>query len=323
MRFVGMVLGVLLASPVAARPSGWRDYSIDAGHSLVEFRIGFMRTAVRGQFDRVRGTVLYDAERPENSSVTVVIEGRSIHTGSDHRDDHLRSDDFFDVERYPTIHFQSREVRRQGDALQIVGPLRLHGTTREVTIPFRVVEPPTPDPHGTTTVSFAGALRVARKDFGILGGSRHNDWFDAIRSATMADTVEIALEVSGWATDFERQDDPRLERGVARVNAVGVDSLIRALRARAASDPKSLEGQEWGLDQVGRALLARHREVEGMKLLRLNSELFPNSAATHTSLGRASELSGKRAEALAAYDRALEIDPDDPRAQEFRRRLIP
>jgi polyisoprenoid-binding protein YceI len=316
-----MLLGLIAASPVAAEVPGLRDYSIDASHSLVGFSIGFLHTAVRGQFDGCRGTILFDPKQPEQGSVTVIIETKSVHTGSDHRDDHLRSEDFFDVDRYPVIRFQSRAVSRQDDHFLMTGPLSLHGVTREASVPFRVVVPPTPDPHGTTTVFFAGELRLARKDFGILGGSKHNDWFDALRSATMADTVAITLEVEGWASDFERQADLRLEQSVRRAVAIGVDSLIRSVRARAAADPSALGRQEWGIDQLARALLVRHREAEGMKLLQLNAELFPNSAAAHTSLARALELSGKRAEAAAAYDRALRIDPDDPRAQEFRRRL--
>jgi tetratricopeptide (TPR) repeat protein len=205
----------------------------------------------------------------------------------------------------------------------MIGSLSLHGTTREVRIPVRVVQPPTADPHGTTLVNFAGTVRLARKDFGILGGSKHNEWFDALRSATLADSVDITLEIEGWATDFDRQADPRLEQSVARVGAIGVDSLVRALRARAASDPRSLQGQEWGIDQLGRALLARRREAEGMMLLQLNAELFPRSAAANTSLAWAWEASGKRTDALAACERALQCDPDDPRALECKRRLAP
>ena len=111
----------------------------------------------------MRGTILYDAARPENSSVTAVIDAKSLDTGSDHRDEHLRSDDFFDVATYPTIRFQSREMKRQAGALVLVGPLTMHGTTREVRFPVAVVQEPTPDGHGLMTVNFSGSLRVARK----------------------------------------------------------------------------------------------------------------------------------------------------------------
>ena len=317
--FVGLLVGL----PLVAQGIGFQEYAIEQSHSLVGFSIAFMHTTVRGQFDGFRGTILYDPARPEQSSVTAVIETKSIHTGSEHRDGHLKSDDFFDAEQYPTIKFQSRAVSRQGAGLVLVGPLTLHGITRDVRIPFQVVQPPTEDPHGSIIVNFAGELRLARKDFAILGGSKHNDWFDALRSATMADTVAITLDVQAWVTNFAGQADPRTEQSVTRVTTLGVDSLVRALRARAAATPGALEGQDWWIDQLGRTLLARHREAEGMKILELNAELFPNSAAARTSLARAWELSGKKAEAVAAYDRALQLDPENPRAQEFRRRITP
>jgi len=323
MRWVALFVALLVASPARAQEKGLGEYAIDSGHSFVGFDIGFLRTAVRGEFDVYRGTILYDPAKPERTSATVVIEAKSIHTGSEHRDEHLRSDDFFDVAKYPSIKFQTREVRRQGGGLVLIGPLTMHGVTREVRIPMQVTEPPTADPHGTTSMNFAGGVRLARKDFGILGGSKHNDWFDAIRSATMADTVDITLEVQGWTTTFAGPADERLEQSVTRATTIGVDSLIRTVRARAAAAPQSLQGQEWGIDQLGRALLVRHRETEALKVLQLNADLFPNSPAAHTSLARALELSGRRTEALAGYDRALALDPEYPRAQEFRRRLAP
>ncbi|HEV8480369.1 MAG TPA: YceI family protein [Candidatus Eisenbacteria bacterium] len=323
MRWVPLFVGLIVTSPALAQDKGLTEFAVDAGHSLVGFNIGFLHTTVRGEFDSWRGTILYDPAKPERTSATVVIEAKSIHTGSEHRDEHLRSEDFFDVGKYPLIKFQTREVRREGGGLVLIGPLSMHGITREVHIPMQVTQPPTADPHGTTSMNFAGGLRLARKDFGILGASKHNDWFDAIRSATMADSVEITLEVQGWTTNFAGPADERLEQSVTRATSIGVDSLIRTVRARAAASPDNLNGQEWGIDQLGRALFVRHHETEGMKVLQLNVDLFPNSPAAHTSLARALELSGKRSEALAAYDRALQIDPDYPRAQEFRRRLTP
>src|SRR5262249_32516008 len=156
--------------------------------------------------------------------------------------------------------------------LVLIGPLTMHGVTREVRIPMQVTQPPTADPHGTTSMNFAGGLRLARKDFGILGGSKHNDWFDALRSATMADTVAITLEGQGWTTSFAGPADTRLEQSYARATTIGVDSLIQSVRARAAASPQALQGQEWGIDQLGRALFVRHRETDGIKVLQLNAE---------------------------------------------------
>ncbi|HKQ57842.1 MAG TPA: YceI family protein [Candidatus Eisenbacteria bacterium] len=180
MKLAAAVAGWILALAAPVQASGLRDFSVETSHSLVEFNIGFLHTSVRGRFDGYRGTILYDQDRPESSSITVVIETKSLDTGSDHRDEHLRSDDFFDVEKYPAIRFQSREVRRQGGDLLLVGPLSMHGVTREVQIPFRVVQQPTSDGHGLTTLNFEGGLRLARKDQGDLDRVRHGGAADRI-----------------------------------------------------------------------------------------------------------------------------------------------
>src|SRR6476469_7415996 len=84
-----------------------QEYAVDAGHSIVEFSIGFALGRVKGRFPQTHGTILYDPEHPERSSVSIVIETKTIDTGWPHRDDHLQTDDFFDVAKYPTITFQS------------------------------------------------------------------------------------------------------------------------------------------------------------------------------------------------------------------------
>src|SRR3954465_11404796 len=86
------------AAQSGGRPAGPPpEYRIDAGHSRVEFSIPFLYLPVRGRFNQLRGTLRYDPAEPERSSVTAVIDARSIDTGSEHRDEHLRSADFFEV----------------------------------------------------------------------------------------------------------------------------------------------------------------------------------------------------------------------------------
>src|SRR5690242_16234077 len=174
---VGVALAVSPPAPV-------REFRIDAGHSDVAFSIGFLGHPVRGRFEDVRGTIVYAPENAAASAVTVVIGAKSIATGSAHRDEHLRSPDFFDVAKYPVIVFRSATIVARGDSFTATGSLTMHGVTRAVVIPFRETTRPVADPHGSTLTFFSGHLRIARKDFGILGGSKYNDWFDELRSAT-------------------------------------------------------------------------------------------------------------------------------------------
>src|SRR5947209_506094 len=108
---IALALLVLVGQQPAQRLS-LQEYAVDAGHSIVEFSVGFALARVRGRFPDSHGTILYDPEHPEQSSVSVVIETKTIDTGWPHRDEHLRTDDFFDAEKYPTISFQSRIVQR-------------------------------------------------------------------------------------------------------------------------------------------------------------------------------------------------------------------
>src|SRR4051812_21999922 len=84
-----------------------REYLVDFGHSIVEFSVGFAFNRVKGRFTDAKGTILYDEATPGASSVTLIIDTKSIDTGWPHRDEHLRTSDFFDVAKYPMIAFQS------------------------------------------------------------------------------------------------------------------------------------------------------------------------------------------------------------------------
>src|SRR5262245_2641641 len=100
-----------------------REFRIDASHSDVAFSIGFLGFPVRGRIDGIHGTLTYDADHLAATSVSVVLDAKSVQTGSAHRDEHLRSSDFFDVEKFPKIVFQSRAVARQGGQLILRGAL--------------------------------------------------------------------------------------------------------------------------------------------------------------------------------------------------------
>jgi polyisoprenoid-binding protein YceI len=310
--------GAVHAQAPAAPPP---EYRIDAGHSRVEFSVPFLYLPVRGRFNGVRGTLLYDPVRPERSSVSAVIEVKSIDTGSAHRDEHLRSADFFDAERFPRIVFQSRRVRQAGAALAMTGPLTMHGVTREVTVRFRPLAAPVADPHGSNIAVFAGEVKLARKDFGIMGGSRFNPWFDAARSATMGDSVTVTLEISGWAPDPLRGRDAEVAAALARIDREGAAAATAAIRDEARRNPAAFESAEWGIDQVGSALLARRRWADALEVLELNAELFPRSSAAQASVAGAYERQGDRAQALAWTRRALALDAFDTRAMELLKRV--
>ena len=115
-----------------------QEYRLDAGHSIIEFSIGFAFSRIKGRFTNANGNIVYDTVDPSKSSITVVIESKSIDTGWPHRDEHLRTADFFDVERYPTIVFQSERLTQTASGWRADGKLTMKGVTKEVSIPFRL-----------------------------------------------------------------------------------------------------------------------------------------------------------------------------------------
>ena len=143
-------------------------YDIDASHS----RIGFatkhaMVTTVRGQFTSYTAEVTLDEEQPENSSVRVEIDTNSVDTGNADRDAHLKSADFFDVENYPKIVFQSTKVEKtDDDVYSLIGNLTVKDKTQPVVVEFEL-NGTADDPWGNFRAGFEGKATVNRRDFGL------------------------------------------------------------------------------------------------------------------------------------------------------------
>ena len=121
-----------IAASSFAQTSTWE---IDPAHSTAQFTVRHMGISnVTGNFTKVSGTVLIDDKDIAHSQVTASIDANSVDTRVEMRDKDLRSDHFFDVEKYPTIDFKSKSIRKNGDKLTVVGDLTIHGTTHEVSL---------------------------------------------------------------------------------------------------------------------------------------------------------------------------------------------
>ncbi len=181
-----------VAAPAGAdgQKSTLTVWEIDPGHAQVEFAVRHLMIAtVRGRFSDVAGTILFDQERPERSSVRVTIGSASVDTRNDGRDEHLRSADFLDAANYPVLTFESTKVtpRGRGSAL-ITGDLTIRGTTRQATLDAEfhgIVN----DPWGDTKASFSATTTVNRKDYGLT-------WNLALESGgvLVGDDVKITIE---------------------------------------------------------------------------------------------------------------------------------
>ena len=285
-----------------------QEYRLDAGHSIIEFSIGFAFSRIKGRFTNANGNIVYDTVDPSKSSITVVIESKSIDTGWPHRDEHLRTADFFDVERYPTIVFQSERLTQTASGWRADGKLTMKGVTKEISIPFRLLRPPTRSPESNwMLINAQGALKIARADFGILGGSTYNSWFDKARQATMSDSVEVNLEIEGWNADSQSQRTARVEQSLDRIRTTGIQPQIDRLAEIMRTQPTQAAGVMNGGDFVTRALLATGRTDDAVKLSKALTDMLPSQPRAFVGYGVALAMSGDAKGALRQYAKAKEV----------------
>ena len=176
------------AAPVQTSTTTW---NIDPAHSMAEFKVKHMMIAnVKGHFPKVSGALLLDEFDLASSRVEASIEAASIYTRDEQRDAHLKSADFFDVEKFPTLHFKSTGINivRDGE-LAVEGDLTIHGITRKVRFAVEGPTPPTKDPWGNTRVAVSATTRINRKDFGL-------NWNAALETGgiLVGDEVTITLD---------------------------------------------------------------------------------------------------------------------------------
>src|SRR5579859_3084982 len=172
--------------------TGTSTWNIDPVHSVAEFKVKHMMISnVKGQFARLKGVLTLDEADLTKSHVEASIEAASINTGDAQRDTHLKSADFFDAEKFPTLSFKSTRVSRIGAAeIAVVGELTIHGIARNVTFDVDGPTPPIKDPWGNTRLGLSATTRINRKDFGLT-------WNAALETGgiLVGDEVTITLDL--------------------------------------------------------------------------------------------------------------------------------
>ena len=187
-----LLIVVALGLPSLARAATW---NLDPAHTSVQFSVRhLMVSTVRGAFAKVTGTVQVDEKDLTRTKIQATIDAASIDTRVEKRDTHLKSPDFLDVARYPTIVFVSKNVEAGAPGhFKVIGDLTLHGVTREVSLD---VEGPTPeikDPRGNTRAGAQATTTINRKDFGLT-------WNQVLETGGVAVGDEVTITIDVEAT---------------------------------------------------------------------------------------------------------------------------
>lgn len=145
-------------------------WNIDPAHSVAEFKVRHMMVSnVKGHFSGISGKLTLDENDITQSSIEATINAASINTNEAQRDTHLKSADFFDVEKFPTLSFKSSRVARKGDdELEVEGDLTIHGVTRKVRFTVEGPTAATKDPWGNTRIGLSATTKINRKDYGLV-----------------------------------------------------------------------------------------------------------------------------------------------------------
>ncbi|HZD30341.1 MAG TPA: YceI family protein [Candidatus Angelobacter sp.] len=155
-----------VTAPVATAVGTW---NIDPVHSSAQFKVKHMMISnVKGEFTGITGKLDLNEQDITKSKVEASIDAATIKTHEEQRDAHLKSADFFDVEKFPTLAFRSTKVATKGDnELAVTGDLAIHGVTRSVVFAVEGPSPATKDPWGNLRVGLSATTRINRKDFGL------------------------------------------------------------------------------------------------------------------------------------------------------------
>ena len=185
-------IALLLTAPLAAPAATW---DLDPAHTSVQFSVRHLMVSnVRGEFAKTSVTVDGDENDPTHAKIQATIDAASINTRIEKRDNHLKSPDFLDVAKYPTITFVSNKIEpAESGHFKVTGDLTLHGVTKPVVLD---VEGPTPsmkDPWGKTRAGAQATTKINRKDFGLT-------WNQTLDAGGVAVGDELAITIDVEAT---------------------------------------------------------------------------------------------------------------------------
>jgi polyisoprenoid-binding protein YceI len=308
----GLLLSSLSFSNVVAQIQA---FSIDASHSKVGFTVSLGGLVnVEGTFPDFKGTILYNEQDMSTFSVSAMITVATIHTGEEHRDQHLQQADFFDAERFPNIVFRSTGIKKSGKNWLLSGLINMKGIEKKIEFPLQKIHGLKLDPWENPRITFTGALALKRSDFGI--GAK-DFWGNSI-----SDEIRIQLTISGriFNTDmvsvFENGAPGKLLYDLTLEK--GPEAALEKIEEMKKTGAEFLKKSS-NLDWLGRRLIQYKMPEKALKILAVNAQLFPKEARVHSYLAYAYFLVKNNAQMNTAVQAALQLDKSDTLALELQR----
>ena len=295
-------------------------YEIDRGHSYLEFSVLYMGYAkVKGQFAEFEGMLRYDENDLSSTSISLNLKVASIDTDLDWRDSDLKSDAWFDAEKFPLISFQSKRIIAKEQGFDVVGDLTIKDVTKEVIVTMNPASGVLKDTRGDSQVIFTGNLTIDRKEYGVAG-ERWSKIKENIAGVGSNVDIEISIlgkrmnarNLSGWFRNEERAHSKIYQA----YNESGIDAALKEFKNLQETDEKLNANV---LQLVGHMLLLTEKPEDALVIFQANVEAFPDNADTYTDLGEGYAENGDIKNAIVAYEKALTIDPENVNATEILR----
>lgn len=299
-----------------------KDYLIDDQHSYIGFKIKYFGfSPVRGRFNEFDGTVFYDPENVNNTSMSIFINVNSINTGNERRDnDLITGTSWFNEIEFKYITFESHEVTLNEDgSFLLEGDFTMNGITMNITIPFEKPTSISMDWAANEQVDYSGKITINRKDFGVYGG----DFWDSLLEkgvTQLSDEVEIELDIHTRRGDYQERYAALEEDNVRKIvldvfKGSGAEDGVNKIETLHKNEETALSSG--ALTTIGKTLQTWEMYEEAIVLFMKGTELYPDKASLHTNLGISYLLNNQEEKAIKQLKIALEMDPANSRAAAY------
>ncbi len=322
--FVILIFLIALTSKAQEKDFNINEFfPIENSHSYIEFSIKYMGYAmVKGRFEKFNGTFKYDESDINETSVSLSITANSIDTDNNRRDDDLKSENWFDVEEYPTITFVSKKVRSTESGFEIIGNLTIKAITKEVVVKMNQDSGILKDIRGDFQVIFSGNTIIDRTEFGVEG----KRW-SAIKEGISGVANEVKIEVSILCKQMNISNLKNRVQNVTHpsgkiykvISDNGIEDGLKIFDEMKLDTEIILNPNT--LNIVGKILLKEGKTKEALKVFNKNIETFPEESNLYNSYAEALVTSGNLKEAKIYYQKALERNDDNQNASEILRHL--